>query len=214
MDEQVNPTRMELINVKERMLLADKGHQLLKQKRDVLVIELMTILHTSITVRDRLNGEMKNAYSSLAAAESYHSIFELENIAQSVIQTQGAMVTVRNAMGVKLPSIKRTTHQRKLSQRGYSIVQSSAKVDESAENFEKALDVVLELAEKEVSMKKLLAEIEKTKRRVNALEYIMMPRLSDTRREITLKLDELERDNFVTLKSVKTHLERQETSPA
>ena len=82
MDEQVNPTRMELINVKERMLLADKGHQLLKQKRDVLVIELMTILHTSITVRDRLNGEMRRAYSSLAAAESYHSIFELENIAQ------------------------------------------------------------------------------------------------------------------------------------
>jgi len=199
---------MELINTKERILLAEKGHELLKQKRDVLVLEFMDILHNSRLLRGKLNESMKAAYKALATAESYHSIFELENIALSVRETQRLKTSVRNTMGVKLPRIQRKPAKRRMSERGYSIIASSAKVDQTAENFEGVLDITLELAEKEVSMKKLLIEIEKNKRRVNALEYVMIPGLQATQRNITLKLDEMEREGFSTLKTIKTQMEK------
>jgi V/A-type H+-transporting ATPase subunit D len=207
MMEGANPTRMELINVKETITLAQKGHHLLKQKRDVLVIELMTLLHTSLTMRDKLNESMEKAYASLAQARSRHSLFELEGVALSVKKTAPLMVTVRNAMGVKLPMMKRSMKRRKISERGYSIVQSSARIDEAADHFERTLEMVLDLAEREIAMKKLLTEIEKTKRRVNALEYVRIPQLQDDRKSITFKLDEMERDSFITLRSVKARLE-------
>jgi len=208
MDEQVAATRMEQINLKERISLAEKGHELIKQKRDILIIEMMTILHTSTTMRKRLNDHMRKAYESLGAAQAYHSIFEMENIALSVRKAQNVRVNVRNTMGVRLPTMKRVPTARRLTERGYSILYSSSRVDEAAENFEKALEMTLELAEREASMKRLLKEIEKSKRRVNALEYIILPKLEESKTEIMLQLDEMERDNFITLKYVKGMMEK------
>jgi len=205
--EQVNPTRMELMSFKERSALAQKGYQLLKQKRDILVIELMSILHRSVTLRDRLNDQMKRSYSSLYCAQSYHDSLELEGMALSVAKAESTSVGIRNAMGVKLPLVKMAEQRRLMSNRGYGLAYSSAKVDETAENFEIALELVLEVAEKEVSMKRLLLEIEKTKRRVNALDYIVIPWFKEAQKEITMKLEEVERGDLITLKSVKKQLE-------
>lgn len=207
--EQLSPTRMELMGVKERITLAQKGYQLLKQKRDILIIELMAILHPSMTVRDRLNDQMKKAYRSLNEAQTYHNAIELENIAMSVRKSQNSEVAIRNVMGVKLPVVNPAPHKRTIRERGYGMAYSSARVDEAAENFEKSLDIIMEMAEKEISMKKLLLEIEKTKRRVNALDYIVIPWLQESQSIITIKLDEMERDDLVTLKSIKKHLEQE-----
>jgi V/A-type H+-transporting ATPase subunit D len=205
--EQINPTRMELINIKSRISLALKGYLLLKQKRDVLIIELMTLVHTSASMRDRLNDQMKQAYGSLEEARAMHSSLELETVALTTRRSQSLTVGVRNIMGVKIPAVYRSQKSRRLADRGYSITHTSARIDETARNFERALDTVTELAEKEVSMKRLLTEIEKTKRRVNALDYIVIPWLNDTQKDISQKLEELERDNFTMLKSVKKYLE-------
>lgn len=205
--EQLNPTRMELIRVKERITLARKGYQLLKQKRDILLIELMSSLHSTVSLRDRINEQMSESYDALWAAQSYHSGLELETLAMASSREHDVRIAVRNVMGVRLPSITRTRAERRIKDRGYGLVYTSAKIDEAAEGFEKSLELILEAAEKETSVKRLLVEIEKTKRRVNALDYVVLPWLQDTRREITLKLDEIERYDLVTLKTVKRHLE-------
>jgi V/A-type H+/Na+-transporting ATPase subunit D len=205
--EQPNPTRMELMRVEERIRFANKGYQLLKQKRDILLIELMTLIHTSMTLRDSLNLQLAKSYSSLRQAQSYHGAAGLRSLAMAVPKTQDTSVGIRNAMGVRLPMISRIQEHRRIPDRGYGLASSSSKVDETAENFEKSLELILELAEKEVSMKKLLQEIEKTKRRVNSLDYIVLPWLADSRSEINLHLAEMEKDELITLKSVKRHLE-------
>ena len=103
--------------------------------------------------------------------------------------------------------------ERLLTDRGYSIPYSSAKVDEAARNFEKTLTLVIEAAQKEMSMKRLLREIEKTQRRVNALDYIVVPWLTQTQADITIKLDEMERGDLITLKSVKKKIEAAQENP-
>jgi V/A-type H+/Na+-transporting ATPase subunit D len=199
---------MELMTLKDKILIAQKGYQLLKQKRDTLIIELMTIVHTSTTLRDKLNKQISKSYTTLNATQSYHSIIELENTALSTHKTQSPTVELKNVMGVKLPTVNWLQKQRRLADRGWNPTSSSTKIDETAENFEKTLDIIMELAEKEITMKKLLIEIEKTKRRVNALDYIVLPWMQKTQNDITLKLDENERDDLITLKTVKKYLEQ------
>ncbi|MFH0862865.1 MAG: V-type ATP synthase subunit D [Candidatus Altiarchaeota archaeon] len=207
--EQLNPTRMELMGLKDRIALAKKGYQLLKQKRDVLILELMAILHPTLGIRDRLNEQVRRSYASLQAAQSYHHVLELENIAMSTSKAQEVEVTARNVMGVKVPAVNRARHGRRIRERGYGMAYSSAKIDETAANFEKTLELILELAEKEVSVKRLLKEVEKTKRRVNALDYIVIPWLQESQNEIAIKLDEMERYDLVTMKKVKNRLEQE-----
>jgi V/A-type H+/Na+-transporting ATPase subunit D len=206
--EPANPTRMELISVRERTGLARKGYQLLKQKRDVLVLELMSVLERSVALRRQLDARAIGSYAALCAAQTHHGVFEMENIAMSVRRTQQIKVSVRNAMGLKLPLISRQPEHRRLPERGYSIPYTTARVDEAAESFERALETVLELADKEASMKKILIEIEKTKRRVNALDSIVIPWLEQAETDISLKLEEMERDDIIALKSVKRKMEQ------
>jgi len=211
--EPVNPTRMDLMAVKERTALAKRGYQLIKQKRDVLVIELKAILDTSVTIRDKLNEQMEKSYTALMSAQSHHGPLEMENIAMSVKRAPQTTVNVRNAMGVKLPQVTWEEKERLLTDRGYSILYSSAKVDEAARKFEQSLSLVLEAAQKEMSMKRLLREIEKTQRRVNALDYIVIPWLTQTQADITIKLDEMERGDLITLKTVKKKMEAAQDNP-
>ncbi len=205
-NDTVKPTRMELINIRNKLKLAQKGHRLLKQKRDVLIMEFFSIMEKAKDLRGNLNSNMGEAYESLAVAQGHHGIFEVENAAMSVKKASNVDIRVRNVMGVRIPEIKGEYVSKTAFSRGYSIVGTSAKIDNVALNFEHSLEVVIQLAKHENAMKKLIAEIEKTKRRVNALEFVIMPRLRSQARYISMRLDEMERETFFTLKMIKKKL--------
>ncbi|MEM3031047.1 MAG: V-type ATP synthase subunit D [Candidatus Micrarchaeia archaeon] len=212
MAEQFNPTRMELLKAKERIKLAVKGHRLLKQKRDALILEFFRILEKAKDLRGELNRRMASAFQSLAIAQAYHGVYELEAAALAVKRAPAVSVSVRNVMGVKIPSVTAQEVHKGFFDRGYGVLGSSAKIDEAAAGFENALDMVIKLAETENALKRLIREIEKTKRRVNALEYVLIPRLQSQAKSILFRLDEMERESFFTLKVIKKKLEKKAES--
>lgn len=198
---------MELLKSRARTKLARKGHKLLKQKRDALILEFFKILEKAKDLRTELNEEMRKSYEAMAVAQAYHGINEVENVAMAVSRAPLVGIEVRNVMGVKIPSISAEMTQKPLLERGYSIVGTSAKIDDATESFEKALMLVVRLAETENAIRKLIREIEKTKRRVNALEYVLLPKLDSQTKLISFRLEEMERDSFVMLKMIKRKLE-------
>ncbi|MEM3399863.1 MAG: V-type ATP synthase subunit D [Candidatus Micrarchaeia archaeon] len=208
MQESFNPTRMELLKAKERIKLARKGHKLLKEKRDALVLEFFAILERARDLRSELNAQMKKAFLALAVAQAYHGIFEVENAALSSGAEMKVSVDVKNVMGVKIPIVETPRISRGIMERGYSFLATSAKIDEAAKEFEKALNMVFEVAATENALKRLIREIEKTKRRVNSLEYIVIPSLEKQAKIISFRLDEIEREGFVTLKVIKKKMNR------
>ena len=208
MAENPNPTRMELLKARTRVKLARKGHKLLKQKRDALILEFFKILGKAQDLRSDLNARMKTAYGALAVAESYHSMQEIESASMAVKRAPNVHVEVRNIMGVKIPTLEASEPKKLLLARGYSIVGTSAKIDEVADTFEHVLDLIFKLSETENGIRRLIIEIEKTKRRVNSLEYVMIPRLESQAKLISFRLEEMERDSFVMLKTIKRKLEK------
>src|SRR3989338_827830 len=177
--QNINPTRAELQNVKSRIKLADSGHKLLKKKRDGLIIEFYSVLKDAKNMRSELNELYKKAYGSMME------------------------VSVKNIMGVKIPQIAKGKIRKTLEERGYGLLSASMRMDEMAENYEILLEKTLEVAEVETKLRKLLMEIEKTKRRVNALEYILIPQLQQQKRIIALHLEEMDRETTFRLKKIK-----------
>ncbi len=201
---------MELLRAKSRVKLARKGHKLLKQKRDALIMEFFKILGKAQDLRSELNAQMKKAYTSLAVAQAYHGMQEIEAASLAVKRAPGVKVDVRNIMGVKIPSLEASQVEKPLLSRGYSVIGTSAKIDEVAEAFEKATDMVFKLSQTENAIRRLILEIEKTKRRVNSLEFVLIPRLETQAKMISFRLEEMERDSFVMLKTIKRKLEKAE----
>ncbi|MBU0532138.1 V-type ATP synthase subunit D [Candidatus Micrarchaeota archaeon] len=207
------PTRMELIKTKDRIALAVKGHKLLKQKRDALILEFFKILKKAKDLRGQLAAKMVEGYRSLALAETYHPIQEIAKVSLDLRKEIDIDIEVRNVMGVKIPHINtemEITHF--LDTPTYSVAGTSAKIDTAVEDFSEILEMVIKLAETETAMKRLIIEIEKTKRRVNALEYVLIPRLEEQKKLISFQLEEMERDSFVSLKAIKRRLEKEKAA--
>lgn len=209
MADKANPTRMELLKTKARIKLAKNGHNLLKQKRDALIMEFFKILKKAKDLRGELNEKMGFAYKSLSVAHAYHTTFELESIAAGLEEDLGLQVKSRNVMGVRIPEIQQAIREKKFGERGYSIMGTSAKIDDVVENFGEVLRIVVTLAETETAIRRLIKEIEKTKRRVNALEFVVIPQLERQKSDILFRLEEMERDSFVSLKVIKRRLEQE-----
>ncbi len=210
MADEVIPTRMELILVKNKISLAKKGHKLLKQKRDALILEFFKILKKSQDLRAKLTEQMPSAYKSVAFAEIYHGLPHLQNVSLNLQKELDISVEVTNIMGVKIPYIEsKIDFNNFFDMPNYSISGTSAKIDDAVQKFNEILQLVIKLAESETAIKRLILEIEKTKRRVNSLEYILMPKLERHKAAISFRLDEMERDSFVALKSIKRKLERE-----
>jgi V/A-type H+-transporting ATPase subunit D len=207
-EEEIKTTRLELIETRNRIRLAESGHKLLKQKRDVLVMEFFKIMKKAKDLRQELNERMDTAFKAMAFAQAYHGIAEVENISLAVKQAPNVSVKSVNVMGVRIPEIEGADVKKNLKERGYSLVGSSAKIDETVAAFESGLDMVIKLAETENALKKLIKEIEKTKRRVNALEFVVLPKLEERKRYISMRLDEMEREQFISLKTIKKKLEK------
>jgi len=207
MIEGVNPTRMELLKLKDRKKLAIKGHGLLKEKRNALIMEFFNILDQVKGLRERVEKKLEQSFADLILAKTMMGDFAVRKAAMSVKGSLDISVDTRNIMGVTVPVIEYEDVKKSMTQRGYGIVDTSAKLDESSRGFEEVIKLILDLSEIEMTVKLLANEIESTKRRVNALEHIIIPRLQNTVRYIEMRLEEMERENFVRLKMIKKAME-------
>jgi len=198
----VKPTRSELIATRKRIKLSISGHKLLKMKRDGLIIEFFDLLPKVKDMRSQLVELYTAADKRLAVAMVADGKSALKSAANCRQTPPQVELSENNIMGVVVPKIKVSTIQKSVEERGYGLIGTSVRIDESVHAFEKLAEKVLEAAELETTMKKLLDEIESTKRRVNALEFKVIPNLEEIAAYITLRLEELERENVFRLKRI------------
>ena len=210
MKEGIKPTRMELLNTKQKLTLAQKGHTILKQKRDALILEFFAIIKKAQDLRSQLDNQVLKAYKSLAVAEAFHGAVFLQTAALASERAPQIKVYAKNIMGVKIPAIEGEYVHRTLQERGYSIIGSSAKFDNAVSDFELSLEYAIKLAQSEAALKRLLKEIEKTNRRVNALEFNIQPDMRQTIKDISQYLALLEAELRFALKVTKRRLGRKQ----
>ena len=208
MPQDIKPTRSELLKVKKQIKLAKSGHSLLKKKRDGMILEFFEILKKAKTLRRELVEEYKIALERMNIARTIEGDLKVKSIAMAIKEIPDIKLTTKNIMGVKVPKIESSEIQKAFMERGYGLYNSSA-IDEAATAYEKVVEKILLAAEVGTSMRKLLKEIEKTKRRVNALEFVVMPRLEEVQNFIRLRLEEMERENIFRLKRIKAKVQVQ-----
>lgn len=201
--QDVKPTRSELIELKRKIKLSESGHKLLKMKRDGLILEFFEILKKAKTVRAELDEQFISSMEKINVAKSVEGIVTVKSTAFSFKDTPRLEVESKNVMGVVVPKIESSSIKKDINERGYGIIGTSSRIDEAAEAYENLVDKIILAAEIETTIKKLLDDIEKTKRRVNALEFKVIPELTEARDFIMLRLDEMERENTFRLKRIK-----------
>ncbi|MCL4342404.1 MAG: V-type ATP synthase subunit D [Candidatus Thermoplasmatota archaeon] len=202
----VRPTRIELINTNRRIKFAQRGLDLLKMKRSSLVMEFFKISRTVRGMRSDLRIKLQDSIESLKTADVIDGSVVVEAIANMYAETRAA-VTTKNVMGVRIPTVEIDPGTSVISEI-YRATSVPVAINEAISRFEELMKLILEVAEKESSLRRLLREIEKTKRRSNAIENILIPRLKGNSKYIRMRLDEIERDTFTTLKTVKRNIER------
>jgi V/A-type H+-transporting ATPase subunit D len=202
------PTRAVLIALKRRMKVAQTGHSLLKMKRDGLMIEFFEVLNKAKTVRKELVEALLKAEQRLQMATATEGSVAIGSVAYSLQKEPTSVLESRNIMGVVVPKITADAVQKKMFERGYGIIGTSAAIDEAADAYEVLLDKIILAAEVETGMIRLLEDIDSTKRRVNALEFKVVPDLKLTIKFISMALEEMDRDNLVKMKMLKGKSER------
>ena len=206
--EQVNPTRMDLIKKNAQIKLAEQGRDLLREKMDALIQEFFNIMESVSKSRVELESVANAAQRSLLTALAVDDSVTLKSA--SFATRKGLFIDIKgkNIMGVPVPVLEKKRVSKSVLERGYSIIGVSGRIDEAAEKFEMELDLIIELAETETSLKRLGGEIQITRRRVNALEQIMIPELKKQKKYIKNAIDEREREDLFRLKKVKKIIER------
>ena len=197
---------MELIKLGKKIKLAEKGYKLLKEKRDALIMKFLEIIKQGATLRNDVEEQFKKAYQDLVKAKAIMGPLEVKSASMAVREIANARFETRNIIGIKVPEIELEEDKRNLGNRGYSPITTSASLDETDGRFDNALKLVVDMAEVEKTIEMLSTEVEKTKRRVNALEYIIIPRMKNTAKFIRMRLDEMERVHFSRLKKIKAKL--------
>ncbi|MFP4654341.1 MAG: V-type ATP synthase subunit D [Methanohalobium sp.] len=201
--EDVKPTRSELLEIKKKIKLSEGGHKLLKKKRDGLILEFFEILNQAKDVRSELDDAYKDARNKIGIAKSVEGTVTVNSTAFSLKEHPKIQLQSHNIMGVVVPKIESSSVRKPINQRGYGILGTSSYIDEATDAYEILVEKIIQAAEMETTMKRLLAEIEKTKRRVNALEFKVIPELKEARDFIKLRLDEMEREGTFRLKKIK-----------
>lgn len=206
----INPTRMELLSLKNRTKLAVKGHGLLKEKRDALIKEFFDILDRVKGVREAAERSLKEANEALLEAQIAMGDLAVRKASLSVKESIDVAIKSRSVMGVSVPVTNVKMEERSIIDRGYSFSDTTIQLDEAAKKFEESIKFLIELGEVEKTIFLLAEEIEATKRRVNALEHIMIPRFENTEKYIDMRLQEMERENFVRLKMIRSTIEKKD----
>ncbi len=201
---QVNPTRMELTRLKKKLTTATRGHKLLKDKRDELMRLFLERVRENRKLRMEVEEGIRAANQNFMLARAGMQDAVLNTALLCPKQKVSLECAVENVMSVEVPKFTfhtRTPEQRDLFSYGFAF--TSGDLDDAVESLAAVFPAMLKLAESEKSCQLMAAEIEKTRRRVNALEHVMIPQLQETIRYITMKLDENERSTQVRLMKVK-----------
>lgn len=197
-------TRMELLRLKNRMRLAERGHNLLKEKRDSLIMEFFNSIEEIKKTRKEVDVALASAFSALTKTKMVMGPAEVVEFANASKVQADLRISTRSMMGVVVPVLSVEQH---VPQLPYSLPDSSVQLDVMSAKFKEALKAVVRLAEIDSTVKRLAIEIERTKRRVSALETIVIPRLDATARYVKQALEEREREDFFRLKFLKEQME-------
>lgn len=200
---EIQPTRSELLEVTRKIKLTKNGHKILKLKRDGLILEFFKILDQAKDLRTEIAKRYREAQERIVIANAVDGVIAVRSAAYALTIHPEIELRSRNLMGVVVPEIKSSKLSAPLDERGYGVIGTSPRIDEAADAYEKLMETVVKAAELETTMKKLLDEIERTKRRVNALEFKVLPELEEAERFIRFRLEEMERDNIFRLKRIK-----------
>ena len=203
----IRPTRLEYIRTKRRIIVAKKGLKLLKLKRQALILEFFNTSKTISSLRSGLQAELIKGYQGIRMAEMLAGSMRLENEAMKIPQLNKLLITAKNVMGVKIPKIDGGKSNQALTEH---LLELPPSINEAIKAFHNVHKMVLDVAEKETTLRKLLLEIEKTKRKSNAIENVFIPRLLAAIKFIIFRLDEMERDTFMMLKTVKRKMGERE----
>jgi V/A-type H+-transporting ATPase subunit D len=204
----VSVTRMELLARKTQLVLASQGRDLLEQKRAALMKEFMRTADIALERSNALQASAAEASRCLARAEAMAGA---EFVRSAALASRGEFnleVATRNVMGIRVPHIEQKSAYRSTLERGYSVVGTSVTIDETASAFEREVEDIIQLAETELRLARLGDEIQRTSRRLNALDHFLIPRLKAERDFIQTSLDERERADHFRLKLVKHALEK------
>ena len=200
----INPTRMELTRLKGRLKTAQRGHKLLKDKRDELMKQFMDVIRENRSLRRRVEEGLMRAHGSFTVAAALMSPEMLEQSLLYPKQSVELDMTFQNIMSVDVPKYEfRTSSQDPGEIYPYGFAQTSGELDDAVDAMAQVFQDMLKLAEVEKTSQLLAEEIEKTRRRVNALEYVKIPEMQQNIKYITMKLDENERANTIRLMKVK-----------
>lgn len=201
--QNVTPTRSELINVKRKIQLSKSGYNLLKRKRDGLMYEIFQVLPKVKTIRQDLTERYRRAQEAIDTASAVEGALTIRSVAHSVGSPPSVKLSEHNIMGVRVPRIESDKVRNALTERGYGIVGTSPAIDEAVDSYEALVEQIIVAAEYETAIKRLLDEVEKTKRRVNALEFKVLPDLEEVKTFIGFRLEEMERESLFTMKRIK-----------
>ncbi|RAW44187.1 V-type ATP synthase subunit D [Halorubrum sp. 48-1-W] len=210
MAKDVKPTRKNLMAIEDRIELSERGHDTLEQKRDGLIMEFMDILDQAQDVRSEVAEDYETAQRKIDMARAMEGDVAVRGAAAALKEHPEITTQSKNIMGVVVPQIESSKVRKSLDERGYGLLGSSARIDEAADAYEELLESVILAAEVETAMKKMLEEIETTKRRVNALEFTLLPQLYENQEYIEQKLEEQEREEIFRLKKIKAKKEEEE----
>jgi V/A-type H+-transporting ATPase subunit D len=201
----VAPTKTNLIRLRDELKFARMGHELLDQKRNILVLELLNLVDQAVEYEEKVDAALAKAYAGLEDAVMAMGKLKVGGLAGAIDVSADISLRQRRVMGVVLPVV-----QTEFSDRGpyYSPMDTSASIDEAVAAFREALGLLGRMAELKVSVVRLSREVRKTMRKVNALEKIAIPELDDSLHYIQNRLEESERDMFVLMKMVKDRLSK------
>ena len=199
----IKPTRSELIKLKGRIKQTKNGYKLLKMKRDGLFHEFRKLLAEMIEAKRELTNTYRLAKQRIDLANAIEGGLKVRSAAIANSASPEVEVERRNIMGVVVPSVSETNLKQAFGERSIGFTGSSPYIDEAADSFGNLIERMVKAAEMEATLKRLLAEIEATKRRVNALEFKVIPELEEARVFIQLRLEEMEREETFRLKRFK-----------
>ncbi|MAD55156.1 MAG: V-type ATP synthase subunit D [Euryarchaeota archaeon] len=199
----IKPTRSELIKLKGRIKQTKNGYKLLKMKRDGLFHEFRTLLAEMIEAKRDLTAAYRLAKTRIDLANAIEGGLAVRAAAIANSAHPEVEVERRNIMGVVVPSVSGSNLKSTFAERGIGFIGSSPYIDEASDSFSELIEKIVRASEMEATLKRLLAEIEATKRRVNALEFKVIPELEEAKVFIQLRLEEMEREETFRLKRFK-----------
>ena len=210
MATDVKPTRKNLMAIEDRIELSEQGHDTLEKKRDGLIMEFMDILDQAKDVRQNVEDQYGRAQRAINMARAMEGDVAVRGAASALTEYPEITTESMNIMGVVVPQIESSKVKKPLDERGYGVLGTSARIDEAADAYEELIETIILAAEVETAMKEMLEEIEKTKRRVNALEFTLLPDLYEGQEYIEQKLEEQEREEIFRMKKIKDKKQEEE----